>query len=504
MSRIDDIADLETAKRVAQLLEKENARLHTRLHALTLELAAARGQEGASQYELEIVRLQEQLKSLNRRLFAASTEKQTHAKEAPAPREKAKPPDAVREQKQLPIVPVEHALDEADCTCVLCGKALREWAGQSEDSTEIDIVQRSFVLKKHVRKKYRCECGAAPVTADGPLRMPGGGLYSLDFAIAVAFDKYGMHLPLERQARCMMQQGLDMSSSTLWDQIEKLARLLSPAYDSLRPYVLSSEMIHGDETRWRMLNKGGKTWWVWCIGRHDAVYYRIEPSRGHAVIVDILDGFSGILMVDDYVAYQAAKKLLPKMTIVLCWSHARRAFVEALDAYPECEQAIELIGELFEIERDLPDWQIIKDPRLRDDALAHIAQVRIERSQPLTAALLEWAKQQRGLPGSKLREAIAYLTSNWSGLTHFLIEPRAPLCNNPAERAMRGPVLGRKNHHGSKSQRGTEVAALFYSLVETAKLVGVDPAKYLRAAAEAALRDSRVLLPHDMRTASDR
>ncbi|MEY4581490.1 MAG: hypothetical protein RL701_6193 [Pseudomonadota bacterium] len=498
MPRIDDIDDLETAKRVAQLLEKENARLHDRLHALTLELAAARGQEGATQYELQIVRLQEQLNSLNRRLFAASSEKRAPANDAPEPREKAKPPSAAREQKQLPIVVVPYALDEADCACVLCGKALLEWEGQDEECPEIDVVQRSFVLKKHMRKKYRCACGAAPVTAEGPLRMPGGGLYSLDFAIDVAFSKYALHMPLERQARWMMQQGLDMSSSTLWDQIEKLARVLTLSYDALRPYVVSSELVHGDETRWRMLSKGGKLWWVWCVGRNDAVYYRIEPSRGHEVVVDILDGFSGILMVDDYVAYQTAKKLLPNMTIVLCWSHSRRGFVEALDAYPECQQAIDIIGELFAIERDLPDWQVIKDPRLRADALAQIRDVRRERSKPMCDALLVWAKEQRGLPGSKLRQAIEYMTSNWRGLTRFIEEPRAPLCNNAAERAMRGPVVGRKNHYGSKSQRGTEVAALFYSLVETAKLIGVDPVKYMRAAAEAAIRDNRALLPHQM------
>jgi hypothetical protein len=84
----------------------------------------------------------------------------------------------------------------------------------------------------------------------------------------------------------------------------------------------------------------------------------IEPSCGHEIIADILDGFSGILMVDDYVAYQTAKKLLPKMTIVLCWAHARRAYVEALDAYPECQHAIDLIAKLFEIERDLSDWRV--------------------------------------------------------------------------------------------------------------------------------------------------
>lgn len=498
MLRIKDIADLDTAKRVAQLLEKENQRLHDRLHGLVLELAAAKGQEGAEQYEVEIVRLQEQVADLNRRLFAASSERQPkseHSQDKP----KSTPPQGAREQKQLPLEEVVHDIQDDERTCQLCGLELREWEGQSEDTPEITVVQRSFRLQKHVRKKYNCKCGAAPVTAPGPLRMPGGGLYSIDFAIDAAFSKYGLHLPLERQVRWMMQQGLDMSSSTLWDQLEKLARVLSISYDALKLHVLSSEVIHGDETRWRMLSKGGKLWWVWCIGRNDAVYYQIEPTRGHQVVVEMLKGYRGVLMVDDYAAYQTAVKLLPGVMIVLCWSHARRAFVEALNAYPECQQAIDLIGQLFEIERELPNWHVIKDPRLREAALDKIAEVRTAHSKPLTDALLQWARDQRGLPGSKLREAIGYMTSNWSGLTRFLTEPRAPLSNNAAERAMRGPVVGRKNHYGSKSQRGTEVAALFYSLIESAKLAGVDPVAYLRAAVEASLRDKRALLPHELR-----
>ena len=497
MLRIEQIADLSIAKQVAQLLEKENARLHERLSAMAKEMAALRGQDGRKQYELEIVRLQEQMSALQRKVFAASSEKQKMDSK-PGDRPKAKAPEGAREQKQLPIETVMHALDEADRACVQCGDALREWEGQSEECSEIDVVQRSFVMKKHVRTKYICRCGAAPVTAQGPLRMPGGGLYSLDFAIEVAQGKYGMHLPLERQSRWMMQSGLDISSSTLWDQIEKLARVLSPAYEALLSYVVQSELLHGDETRWRMLTKGGKLWWVWSIGREDAVYYRIDPSRGHQVVIDMLEGFSGVLMVDDYAAYRKAKTLLPNMTVVLCWSHARRGFVEALESYPECQQAVELIGELFEIERELPDWRVIKDPRLRADALAKNRDVRREQSRPLCDALLLWASEQRGLPGSLLLKAINYMVSNWQDLTRFLEEPRAPLSNNAAERSMRGPVVGRKNHYGSKSLRGTEVAALFYSLVESAKLARVDPAKYLRAAAEAAIRGGIALLPHQM------
>lgn len=500
MLRIDQIADLDTAKQVAQLLEKENARLHDRLSAMAQEMAALRGQDGHKQYELEIVRLQEQMAALQRKVFAASSEKQKPTT-TPSERPKAKPPEGAREQKQLVHETVVHELDAADRTCAQCGDAVCEWEGQDEECPEIDVVQRTFVMKKHLRKKYICRCGAAPVTAEGPLRMPGGGLYSIDFAIDVALSKYGMHLPLERQVRWMMQIGLDISSSTLWDQLEKLARVLNPAYEALQAYVVQSEMLHGDETRWRMLNKGSAIWWVWSLGRQDAVYYRIDPSRGHQVVLDMLKDFSGVLMVDDYAAYQKAKKLLPNMTIVLCWAHVRRGFVEALESYPECQRAIDLIGELFEIERELPDWQVIKDPRLRAAALKKIHDVRREQSRPRCDALLLWASEQRGLPGSLLRKAIEYMTSNWQDLTRFIDEPRAPLSNNAAERALRGPVVGRKNHYGSKSLRGTEVAALFYSLIESAKLAGVDPAKYLRAAAEAAIRGGAALLPHQFRAA---
>jgi len=494
LARIDDF---DTMKQAAALLEKENARLHKRLQAVLGENAALRGEDGAKQYELELVRLQEQLAAMQRRMYGASTERRPKDKEKKN-KPKAKPPEGRREQRSLPIEEVVHELDEADRECFECGGVQREWEGQSEDSEEIGIVVRSFMLKKHRRKKYRCECGAAPQTAPGPLRMPGGGLYSLDFVIEVVLGKYWLHLPLERQARDMVRQGLDMGTSTLWDQIEKLARVLSPAYDALRPHVLDSPLVHADETRWRLLKGGGKTWWVWSMSRGNAVYYRLHPTRGHEVAVDMLDGFDGVLMVDDYAGYQAARKLLPKARLVLCWAHVRRRFIDAQKSYPECDEAVELLGELFEIERDLPDWQVITDPNLRRQALEHIRQTRQARSSPILAELLAWAKAQRALPQSTLRKAIEYMVSNWVDLTCFINEPLAPLSNNAAERTIRGPVVGRKNHYGSKSKRGTEVAAIFYSLVESAKLAGKEPAAYLRAAARAAIVDNRALLPHEM------
>jgi hypothetical protein len=106
--------------------------------------------------------------------------------------------------------------------------------------------------------------------------------------------------------------------------------------------------------------------------------------------------------------------------------------------------------------------------------LAHRLAARQQQSAPLTERIQQWALAQKPLPDSTFRKALKYMLELWNGLTVFLHNPWVPLDNNHVERQMRDVVLGRKNHYGSKSQRGTEVAALFYSLIETAKLRGED------------------------------
>lgn len=496
--RIDDIEDLGLARQVAQLLERENARLHARVESLLRENASLRGEEGQKQLELELLRLQEQMKAAQQREFGASSERRARDA-AEGEKQKPTPPDGVREQKSLPLEETTHELGEDECLCKRCGKSLAECSSKTEDHEEVDVIERRFVLRKHKRKVYNCECGSETV-APGPLRLPGGGRYSIDFAVEVAFEKWCAHSPLERQVRLMLGQGLDISSNTLWEQTERLARVLMPTHLLLREYVVSSCLMHADETPWYLLDKGRSKWWVWSISRHDAVFYRVDPSRAHTVIVEMLDGFKGALVSDGYSAYSAALKALAArgITITLsdCWTHARRGFVEAEDSYPECAEAIRLIGELFLIERELPDWEVVEDPVLRTAQLDHIRGVRAARSAPLVEQLRTWANTQQALSESKLGEALTYLKNQWDGLKIFLSDPRVPLSNNHAERSLRGVVVGRKNHYGSKSKRGTEVAALFYSLLETASMVGVDPKAYLRAAAAAALQGRPPLLPH--------
>jgi len=126
------------------------------------------------------------------------------------------------------------------------------------------------------------------------------------------------------------------------------------------------------------------------------------------------------------------------------------------------------------------------------------AALRKERSRPILDRIQAWAMATAALPQGGLGKAITYMAGIWTGLTRFVDEPRIPLDNNAAERAERTPVIGRKNHYGSRSRRGTEVAALFYTLLESAKLAGVEPKMYLRRAVTAALAGQVILLPHEL------
>jgi len=105
----------------------------------------------------------------------------------------------------------------------------------------------------------------------------------------------------------------------------------------------------------------------------------------------------------------------------------------------------------------------------------------------------------RNHPESSFGKALGYLRGLWPGLSRFLDEARIPLDNNRTERGLRAVVLGRKNHYGSRSRRDLEVAALFYSVIESAKLCGVEPKRYLLTATRAAFADrAAVTLPQTL------
>lgn len=482
--------DIRVLRQVALLQDREIQRLHTRLAQL---LTAAGADVVAIQGELEALTIQ--LAQRTQALFGTSSEKRPRDEGATAPRaprpRRGHGPTA---QPRLPVVEQRFTLPDDQTACPACHGTLTPMAGQVEASDEITVIERQFVVTRHLRQKYRCRCNGHVATAPGPVKLQAGAHYAPAFAIEVASSKYLDHLPLERQVRIMAREGLDVTSQTLWDQIEVLARTLQPTYEAIHAVVLTAPVIGADETFWRMMGpRAGTTrWYGWCLTSLDAAYFAIVKHRSAAAARALLGRYGGIVMADGYTVYDVVARDDPGFTLAHCWAHVRRKFIEIEAYFPTCTEVLARVRDLYVVER----VALAQAAGNAEALLQRRRESRADQSAPILAAIQQWVLAQRVLPESGLAKAIAYMTGMWRGLTLFLHDPRIPIDNNATERAIRGPVVGRKNFYGARSQRGTDVAALFYTLFETAKLRGVEPKAYLRTAVEAALvRPGTVTLP---------
>lgn len=499
MVRIEVERDIERLREVARLLEAENARLHTRLAELTAALAAARGDEPTVALQLELLRLHEQLAVRTRALFSPSSEQRGGPHSEAAADHAPKRGHGPREQPSLPLVEVVHTLDPPDEMCPQCGGHLEAWNDQYEEADEIDVVERSFRLVRHKRQKYRCRCGGCVETALGPPKLTPGGRYSVGFAVGVAVAKYADHMPLARQVKQMARLGLTIDTQTLWDQLAALAHHLEPTHDALHAHVLTAPVVGADETRWPLLGQPGATkWHAWALAAPDAICYRIAGSRSAAAAGAVLRDYRGWVIADGYSAYTALRDQRQAVgpgaafQLAHCWAHARRKYVEAEPHYPQAAEVLALIGQLYAIEARVAEFP---EPQ----RLAQRATLRQAESAAVVAQIRSWCVAQRVLPESALGKAIRYTLNLWPGLTAFLTDAAIPLDTNHVERGLRALAVGRKNHYGSRSERGTRVAALFYSLIESAKLVAVEPAAYLAETTRRAIATpGTVTLPADL------
>lgn len=386
-------------------------------------------------------------------------------------------------QPRLPHVPERFELDVADRVCPSCGGGLFEMKGQAETSEMIDVVEVTYRVVQVEQQKYVCKCGGCVETAPGPERAAPGSRYSLALAIKVVLDKYLDHIPLERQARIMDRHGLVITSQTLWDLANALAHRLTRIDAALFEHVLVQPVIGLDQTGWpRLDGSGAKKWQMWCLTAPGVVVHRIRDDKSAATFKELVGNYCGTIVCDDLGTHEAGAREGPGILLANCWAHVYRRFEEAMPDHPEAEKAVAWIGALYEIDR-----------RAERD-LARLSELRRTESVRVLDELKEWLSSMVTLTSLSIGKAAAYTLGNWPKLIRFVDDARIPLDNNATERGIRGPVVGRRNHFGSKSRRGTEVAATLYTLVETAKLHDIDPATYLYAAIVAADR-GELLLP---------
>jgi transposase len=401
-------------------------------------------------------------------------------------------PDAARPERRHPQrrplpdhLPRETIVHPPGDRCPGCGGL--HFATLGEDVTEIlEKVPAKLRVIRHVRPKLSCRACATIIQAPAPdlpvaKGRPGPGLLA-----NVVVSKYLDGLPLYRQSAILAREGIVIERATLADWVGHAAWWLKPLAERIGAHVLGAPVIHTDDTPVAVLAPGngrtrtGRLWIYlvderpWCGTRFPAALYRFSPDRKGERPREHLAGFHGVIQADAFSGYEALTRGTgpPRIRHAACWAHARRKFFDVHEGTksPIAAEALRRIGELYAIEAGING----KPAELR---LA----VRLDQAVPLLAALHAWLIDQRRRLSSKtaLAKAIQYALTRWDALTRYGFDGRLGIDNNPAERSLRGIALTRKNFLFLGSEAGGTRAAILYSVLESAKLNGLDPEAYL-------------------------
>jgi transposase len=440
----------------------------------------------------ELFIIQEQLATMKRALFGKSSEKSHMGGtqiELQTNEKKKREIFGRKAQPELAVIEQIHELAIGDQKCDVCSSEMQEFKNQYEESEEIDVVPAQYIKRLHKRKKYRCKNGCQIKTAAGPIKLKEGARYSVEFAVEVGINKYEHHLPLERQVRMMKQSGLNTDSQTLYKQADTVMWYLKkPLYEKICEKIRAENVVCADESPWGNLGANAKKrFYLWGLESKQAVYFKIADTRSGKVGAELIDDLSGVLMCDGYAGYNQLKS--DKLQLANCFAHVRRKFKESEFSYPvESKEILDLIGLLYKIEDEL-----------KGKNLAEIKTKRSIDSKQIVATLYDrlWKLNQH-LPRSSIGKAATYTLKLWRGLTVFLENPEVPLDNNAMERTIRGPVIGRKNHYGSKNLKTAEMAAIWYTIIETCKMNNVDSRKYIKEALSNILNKKPIKMPWEM------
>jgi transposase len=469
--------DIEELRRLALAIEAQNRLLLEALAKSQREVSHLRGKpSGDIQLTLKM------LEELKAKAKATHEAIERAAKKNDKTEKKPRSSSGPTAQPDLPIVERTFTLDDPDRTCTSCGGDLQPMKDQFEESAMIDVIEVRYELVKVKQQKYVCRCGGCVETAIGPTRALPGSRYSLAFAIKVLIDKWMDHIPLERQVRILERHGLVVTSQTLWDLAYAVAQRLSLVDAALFEHVKAQPVIGLDQTGWpRLEAEASKPWQMWCLTAPGVVVHRIRDDKSAATFKELVGDYDGTIVADALGTHEAGAREGPGITLAGCWAHVFRRFEEALPDHPDAERALAWIGALYDIDR-----------RGECD-LVRIGELRRAEAPAIVADLRAWLYERAADTHISIGKAAAYTLGIWDRLTRFVEDARIPLDNNATERAIRGPVVGRKNHYGSKSRRGTQVAATLYTILETLKLHDIDPSAYLVAAIEAADRGEALL-----------
>jgi transposase len=446
----------ERAARLEVEAKLANARAEAALIAYyKLEIEKLRRQLYGVRSERK-ARLLDQMELELEELEATATEDELAAEKAAARTQTVKSFQRKRPaRKPFPEhLPRERVVIPALESCPCCGSTKLSKLG--EDITEtLEVVPRQWKVIQTVREKFSCRHCERITQPPAPFHVTPRGFAGPNLLAMILFEKFGQHQPLNRQSERYRREGIDLSLSTLADQVGACTVALQPLYALIERHVLAAERLHGDDTTVPILAKGKTVkGHIWTYVRDDrpfggrappAALYYASRDRRHEHPSRHLHGFTGILQADAYSGYNELydpSRPQGPITAALCWAHARRQFFELADIAanarrgknaaaisPIALEAVKRIDALFDIERGINGQSV--EQRLH---------VRREQSAPLVAALEAWLREHRARlsRSAPVIEPIDYMLRRWDRFAQFLDDGRICLTNNAAERALRG------------------------------------------------------------------
>jgi transposase len=360
----------------------------------------------------------------------------------------------------------------------------------AESSEQIDWqVRITRVVHRRLRYRRRCDCaGPRTVIARVAPNPIAGGRFTAGFLARLLYLKYVLGLPVHRIVRALAADGLRVAEGTVTGALKAVADLLAPVEEAIVARNAQAVHVHADETSWRVFaqteGKDGHRWWLWVFIAHDTVVFRMDPTRCTAVLerhfgIDraegvLTEGRRLVLSTDFYTAYQSLARV-EGVDPLWCWAHIRRYFIRAGDAHAQ-----------------LRYWRDAWVARIADLYLAHRAmaateptstrytKARTEFEQALATIDTVRRQQMRG-PGlhAAAKKVLATLDREWDGLARHRDFPDLDLDNNSSERALRTPVVGRKNYYGSHAEWSAHLAARVWTITATAERHHHEPLTYL-------------------------
>ena len=390
--------------------------------------------------------------------------------------------------EDLPREVIVHDIPDEDKVCGCCAGTLH-CIGEDK-SEKLQFIPAQVKVIEHVRPKYACRtCEKEGISntvkqAPVPHSVIPKGYATPSLLSQIITSKYQYGLPLYRQEAMFKQHGIELSRKTMADWIIRCAELFKPLYDQLHQHLLQQPVIQADETTLKVVDSDKTTSYMWLYATGadspqatitgsaipNIVLYDYHNSRAGRCAVDFLDGYSGYLQVDGYQGYEQTQA-----TLVGCWAHARRKFMEAKKGAGskgsgKADWALNHIQKLYRVET-----------QLKEETAATRYTQRQEKSLPLLNQLETWLTKsaQQVLPKTKLGEAIQYCLNQWHKLMRYTLDGQLAIDNNRAERAIKPFVIGRKNWLFSQTATGANASAILYSIIETAKANDLNVFEYV-------------------------